>query len=60
MNEPVKVSEILDTAIKDAKIKLYSLILAKQTDKLTDNEVDLGYCLAKDSDIQERLEAHHE
>lgn len=41
------IRDILDNAIKDAKVSLYRLLLSKQTDKLTDNEVDLGYLLAK-------------
>lgn len=47
----VKKGLIIDLA----KIKLYSLLLDKETEKLTDIEVDLMYLLAKDTAIQLRL-----
>ena len=39
-----------------AKAKLYSLILKKLPDEATDNEVNLGYYLAKGADIQKILD----
>jgi hypothetical protein len=35
-----------------AKRKLYHLLLLKPVDKLTATEVDIGYALVKDKDIQ--------
>jgi len=45
--------------IKQAKIKLYWLLLEmleKDSDSLTENELNLGVLLAFDKDIQEVLE----
>jgi len=35
-----------------AKIKLYHLLINKPVEKLTETEIDIGYHLAKDKDIQ--------
>ena len=44
--------------IKQAKINLYHLLLTKQTENLSTNEIDLMFCLSKDSDIQDILTEH--
>jgi hypothetical protein len=41
--------------LSEAKSKLYSLLLSKLPDDMTDNEVDIMYLLSKDEDIQKRL-----
>lgn len=41
--------------IKIAKVNLYKLLLMKDTNKLTNNEIELMYYLSKDSQIQEML-----
>jgi len=44
--------------IRRAKIKLYRLIISVKnpTKKLTKNEIDIGYYLSQDSDIQKFLD----
>ena len=42
--------------VKEAKRKLFNLLLEYPRDTLTDNEVDIMYLLSKDRDIQEILE----
>lgn len=42
--------------IRDAKLKLASLLLPLQSPVITDNEIDILYLLIKDEDIQEVLE----
>ena len=44
-----------DLDIRQAKIWLYSLLLKKSNDELTDTEVDIAYHLSKDNDIQNVL-----
>lgn len=41
--------------ISHAKRQLYSYLLGKDPDQLTPNEIELGYLLAKDPDIQQIL-----
>ena len=42
--------------ISDIKTVLYSMLLSLGNDDLSDNEVELMYCLSKDFDIQQILE----
>ena len=44
-----------NTEMFEAKRKLYSLILKKSIDTLTNNEIEIGYLLAQDKDIQDHL-----
>jgi hypothetical protein len=38
--------------IRNAKIDLYRLLLAKEPDDMSETEVDLLFTLSKDSDVQ--------
>lgn len=44
--------------IKEAKRKLYLLLLKKDPEDLTENEVELLYYLCMDPSIQEVINAH--
>ena len=44
--------------LKLAKLNLYSALLALPNEQLTVNEVELGYRLALDGQVQEHLEQH--
>ena len=46
----------VDVKMVDAKRNLLHLIISKKSEDLTDNEVELGWLLTKDKDIQELLE----
>lgn len=39
----------------DAKVALYKALLQADQDHITDDEVELGFILARDQDIQEML-----
>ena len=54
-----KIPEIWD-AITLAKVQLYLLILKKDTDKTSHNEIEIAYLLARDPDIQKILEGKNE
>lgn len=43
----------MDEKLLEAKRELYSLLLKKDVDTLTENEVDIMFHLAKDKQIQE-------
>jgi hypothetical protein len=42
--------------ISICKMKLYHALLKKDSNELTDNEVDIAYLLSKDADIQKIID----
>lgn len=54
------MDNILLKELKDAKIKLYALLLSKKTETLTKNEIEISYALSLDEDIQQVLEGTRE
>jgi hypothetical protein len=44
--------------LAQTKIDLYSALLHKEVNDLTESEIDLMYLLSKEPEIQERLDTH--
>lgn len=47
----------MSQSLLEAKIQLYSLLLNKDQDMLSDSEVDIMYSLSKDSEVRSLLPA---
>ncbi len=50
------VMNVKQTKLLNAKLALYNLLLHKDIDELTESEVDLGYQLAFDKDVQKVIQ----
>lgn len=53
--ETLKLNKYMKEELLEAKRKLYHLLLNKNSDELSDNEVEIMFQLSKDEQIQELL-----